>query len=197
VILKILKPDLLSAYRTRTVSAEAEIVRMSEDNGLGDCAGLHRNQCIARIERKLRMPSLKELQTEELLEAARSGDLVEAELADGADVDMKTKGRSHTALMLAAHGGHAAVVADLFKAGARIGLRNKHGTNAREIAVERCHRECARLLKKPFESMLALSDAQIKKMKLGSLRLLLKEFSIPCKGCQKSEYVKRVIWFRR
>ena len=96
---------------------------------------------------------------------------------------MKTKGRSYTGLMLAAYGGHAAAVAELLKAGARIGLCNKHFKNAREIAVERGHRECARLLKKPLESMLELSDAQIKKLKMKSVKSLLKEFSIPCKGC--------------
>ena len=38
--------------------------------------------------------------------------------------------------------------------------------------------------------MLELLEAQIKKMKMKSMKSLLKEFLIPCKGCvQKSEYV--------
>lgn len=68
--------------------------------------------------------------------AARTGDVsgIKNELVNGADVNSLDR-YGQTALMLAAHGGHLAVVQCLVRHGARLDVRAKFGLSALMLAI--------------------------------------------------------------
>ena len=79
--------------------------------------------------------------------AVTSGDVAAVAhlLRSGAHLDAQDR-YGQTALMLAAHHGHADVVATLIDAGAHLDVTAKFGLSALMLAVVAGHGECARLL---------------------------------------------------
>ncbi len=79
--------------------------------------------------------------------AATTGDVatIARRWRAGAAVDARDR-HGQTALMLAAHHGHADVVATLIDAGADLDVTAKYGLSALMLAVVAGHPECARLL---------------------------------------------------
>ena len=84
---------------------------------------------------------------DELLSAAKTGDLalVETLLDRGADIEVRDIGR--TALMLASRMGEAAVVRTLLNRGADINARNEEGETALDIAYDDGHKKVINALR--------------------------------------------------
>ena len=72
-------------------------------------------------------------------------DAVRDLIGAGADVDARDR-YGQTALMLAAHGGHRAIVALLVERGAALDVSAKYGLSALMLAIVAGHADVARLL---------------------------------------------------